>query len=91
MEQDVAMTPIEIACEEVWGQISNYLDDEVEAAVRATMASHFKDCARCSAVLDGVRNVIQLIGDSRAFEIPVKTSPSFYRKLNDYLAARQPD
>jgi anti-sigma factor RsiW len=87
----VAIKPIEIACEEVWGQISNYLDSEVHPTLRAAMASHFKDCARCSAVLDGIRNVILLVGDERAFEIPVGTSTTLYRKLNDYLAARQPD
>jgi len=91
MEQDVVIKPIEIDCEEVWSQISNYLDNEVHIALRDTMASHFKDCAQCSAVRDGVRNVIQLVGDGRAFEIPMRTSPMLYRKLKEYLAARQAD
>jgi len=84
----VAKKPIEIDCEEVWRQISNYLDDEVGPGLRATMASHFKDCAHCSAVLDGARNVVKLVGDGRAFEIP--TGNRFYRKLNDHLAAHPP-
>ncbi len=49
----MAKKPIEIDCEEVWRQISNYVDDEVDPGVRAIMASHFKDCAHCSAILDG--------------------------------------
>ncbi len=85
----MAITPIEIDCKDVWGQISNYLDNEVHPALRSAMASHFKGCARCGAVLDGVRNVIQLVGDARAFEISERTSPTLYRKLNNYLAARQ--
>jgi Putative zinc-finger len=84
----VAKKPIEIDCEEVWRQISNYLDDEVDPGLRATMASHFKDCAHCSAVLDGARNVVKLVGDGRAFEIP--TGDRFYKKLNDHLAVRLP-
>ncbi len=84
----MVIKPIEIDCEEVWGQISNYLDNEVHPALRATMTSHLKHCARCSAIRDGVRNLIQLVGDGRAFEIPKTTSPMFCRKLNDYLAAR---
>jgi hypothetical protein len=86
----VATKPIEIDCEEVWRQISNYLDDEVDPGLPATMASHFKDCAHRSAILDGARNVVKLVGDGRAFEIPTRSCQRFYKKLNDHLAARQP-
>jgi len=85
----VAKKPIEIDCEEVWRQISNYVDDEVDPGVRAIMASHFKDCAHCSAILDGTRNVVKLVGDGRAFEIPASASQRFYKKLNVHLAARR--
>ena len=86
----MAKKPIEIDCEEVWRKISNYLDDEGDPGLRAIMASHFKDCAHCSAVLDGARNVVKLVGDGRAFEIPARLSQRFYMKLNDHLATRQP-
>jgi len=85
----VAKRPIEIDCEEVWREISNYLDDEVGPGLRAIMASHFRDCAHCSAVLDGTRNVVKLVGDDRAFEVPAKASQRLYNKLNEHLAARR--
>jgi len=85
----VAKKPIEIDCEEVWRQISNYVDDEVDPGLRAIMATHFKDCAHCSAILDGTRNVVKLVGDGRAFEIPASARQRFYKKLNDHLAARR--
>ena len=84
----MAKTIIEIECAEVWRQISSYLDDEVDPGLRAKMAAHFKDCAHCSAVLDGTRNVVELVGDERAFEISSGVSKRFYQKLKDYLAAR---
>ena len=85
----MAKKPIEIECVEVWRQISDYLEGEVDAALRASMASHFKDCAHCSAILDGTRNVVRLVGDGKAFEIPARASQNFYKKLNDHLAARK--
>ncbi len=85
----VAKTIIEIECAEVWRQISNYLDDEVDQGLRASMSSHFKDCAHCSAVLDGTRNVVKLVGDERAFEITAGAGERFYKKLKDHLAERQ--
>ena len=81
--------PIEIDCVEVWRQISNYLEGEVDTALRASMASHFKDCAHCSAILDGTRNVVKLVGDGKAFEIPARASQKFYKKLNDHLTSRK--
>jgi hypothetical protein len=85
----VAKNPIEIDCEEVWRHLSDYLDDEVDTALQTIMSSHFKHCAHCTAVLDGTRNVVKLVGDGRAFEISTEASRRFYKKLNDHLAARQ--
>ena len=85
----VAKTIIEIECAEVWRQISIYLDDEVDPGLRATMAAHFEDCAHCSAVLDGTRNVVKLVGDERAFEISSSVSERFYQKLKGHLVARE--
>ena len=79
-------TIVEIECAEVWRQISNYLDDDVAPQLRATMSSHFKDCPHCSAVLDGTRNLVKLVGDGRAFELPSGTTQKLYKKLNDHLA-----
>ena len=50
------------------------------------MALHFKDCAHCSAILDGTRNVVELIADGRTFELPTKVSQRLYAKLNQHLA-----
>ena len=85
----VPKTIVEIECAEVWRQISNYLDDDVDPGLRATMSSHFKECAHCSAVLDGTRNVVKLVGDERAFEISSGNGERFYKKLKEHLAARQ--
>lgn len=80
---------IEIDCKEVWNQISNYLDDELPPGLRATMVAHFRECAHCTAVLDGTRNVVQLLGDGRVFEVPAGAGQRLYDKLNNSLAMRQ--
>jgi hypothetical protein len=85
----VPKTIVEIECAEVWRQISNYLDDDVDPGLRATMSSHFKGCAHCTAVLDGTRNVVKLVGDERAFEISSGAGERLYRKLKDHLVTRQ--
>jgi len=89
LDSTMPKEPIEIDCEEVWRQISNYLDDEVDSELRAVLASHFKNCSHCSAVLDGTRNVVKLVGDGRAFELPASAGQNLYKKLNHHLSGRQ--
>jgi anti-sigma factor RsiW len=75
------MPTIEISCVEVWREISNYLDNEISAELRERMEAHFKGCAHCTAVLDGTRNVVKLVGDGKAFQIPDGFSKRLYRKV----------
>ena len=53
----------------MWREISNYLEDEVTAGFRTRMDQHFRGCKRCTAVLDGTRNVVRLVGDAAVFDL----------------------
>jgi len=75
-----------VSCGEVWREISNYLDGEVDPALRAAMEEHFRGCTHCTAVLDGMRNVIQLYGDERMVEVPLGFSHRLQRRLEDNMA-----
>jgi hypothetical protein len=70
-----------VNCEHVWQEVSNYLEGELDLALRAAMEAHFKECKHCTAVLDGTRNVIQLYGDDRLLEVPVGFSHRLQRRL----------
>lgn len=72
---------IEISCEEVWKEISDYIDDELEPGLRERMRRHFQQCDHCTAILDGTRNVVQLVGDDRAFSLPAGFSERLRRRL----------
>ena len=69
-------------CEQVWREVSNYVDSEVDAALRSTMEEHFRTCKRCASVLAGTRNVVQIYGDDRMLEVPA----GFSRRLEKRLA-----
>lgn len=77
------MTMIEISCLEVWREISNFLDGEVDAGLRSRMEAHFKGCAHCRAVLDGTRNVVKLIGDGVEYQVPEGFSKRLYNRIKD--------
>jgi anti-sigma factor (TIGR02949 family) len=77
------MGVVEISCIEVWQEISNFIDDEIGAEMRARMEAHFKQCAHCLAVLDGARNVVRLVADGVEYELPKGFSERLYRKIQN--------
>ncbi len=80
---------VEISCEEVWRELSNYLEGEISAELRARMEQHFRGCQHCKAILDGTRNVVRLVGDAAAFDLPVGFSNRLYQKLGRKLPKRR--
>jgi hypothetical protein len=71
-----------VKCERVWHEISNYLEGDIEPALRTAMDEHLRTCQRCSSVLEGTRNVVRLYGDERMMEVP----SGFGRRLERRLA-----
>ena len=77
------MSVIEISCLEVWRELSNYVDNDVDPELRARMEAHFKSCAHCKAVLEGTKNVVKLVADGVEYELPTGFSDRLYRKIKD--------
>jgi hypothetical protein len=76
-------------CDEVWREISNYIDGDVDGAQQASMDEHFRTCQRCASVLAGTRNVVQLYGDERMLEVPAGFSRRLEKRLaNDVVKGR---
>ena len=76
------MAIIEISCVDVWREISNYVDGDLDPALRERIAAHLKSCMHCSAVVDGTRNVVRLVGDGKGFDLP----QGFSQRLKQRLA-----
>jgi hypothetical protein len=76
-----------VNCEQVWLEVSNYLDGEVEPTLRVAIDEHIRGCKHCAAVVDGTRNVIELYGDERMLEVPL----GFSHRLQQRLSRQQLD
>lgn len=75
---------MQIDCREVRRELSNYIENDVTPELRRQMEEHFAACAGCTAIYDGVRNVIKLVGDGRILELP----NGFSQRLVARLAAQ---
>ena len=74
-----------ITCEQVWQEISNYLEDDVDPNLRVAMEVHFRECDRCRSVLEGTRNVVQLYGDERMIDVPLGFGHRLQRRLEESI------
>jgi anti-sigma factor RsiW len=71
-----------ITCEEVWREISDYVDDELDAKRRTALEEHFAECGHCTAVLEGTCNVIRLYRDERTLALPAGFHDRLRRRLD---------
>ncbi len=77
---------IEISCEHVIQEISNYIDGEITPELRSRIEEHIRGCRHCAAVLDGTTNTLRLIADGRAFDGLFDLPPGFSERLRQRLA-----
>jgi len=47
------------------------------------MEAHFKGCAHCTAILDGMKNVVKLVGDGVEYEMPAGLSSRLQDKIKN--------
>jgi len=72
-----------ISCREVWRDISDYIDDDLDSSRRRALDQHFVECRHCTALLDGTRNVIALYRDERVLAPPDGFHERLYQRLGE--------
>ncbi len=81
----MTQSELEISCREVCLAISNYLEQDVPAELRARLEAHFQACNHCRAVLDGTGNVLRLVGDGQAFDLPSGFGQRLQQRITNTL------
>lgn len=74
-----------MTCEQVWHEISNYLDGEIAPDLRTAIDEHLRGCQKCRAVHAGTRNLIGLYGEGNMFEPPQGFSQRLHRRLEENM------
>jgi MEDS: MEthanogen/methylotroph, DcmR Sensory domain/Putative zinc-finger len=72
---------MEISCHDLWREVSNYIDDDVDPELRARIERHLKNCRHCSAIVDGASNTVRLLADDDAFDLPTGFSQRLKKKI----------
>jgi len=77
-----------VNCHEVWREISNYIDDDLDPSLRAEIEAHLAQCRHCAALLDSTRNIIVLIADERTFQLPAGFSDRLRARLLEEIGRK---
>lgn len=72
---------MELQCDQVIRALSGYLDDDVTPELRVQIERHLSGCNHCTAILDGTRNVLHLISDTRTFDLPARFHRHLFRHV----------
>jgi Putative zinc-finger len=72
---------VQISCLEVIRELSNYIDKDVTPELREQIVAHLPGCSHCTAVYDGLRNTMTIVGDGRSFDLPAGFSQRLRARL----------
>jgi anti-sigma factor (TIGR02949 family) len=72
---------IQIDCRQILRELSDYLDADLPPQLRLQIERHLKECDHCTAVYDGMRNVVRLLGDEKVIELPEGLSERLYKRI----------
>jgi anti-sigma factor RsiW len=68
-------------CRDLLGQLSDYVDGELEAALCAELEAHLADCPNCRVMVDTVRKTVTLYHAQAATELPSEVQDRLYKVL----------
>ena len=78
-----------IKCDDLLPKISDYLEDDLDPALKRAMEGHFAQCRHCKAVLEGAANVVALYGDENMFNLPASFHSRLHRRLADRVEGQR--
>jgi anti-sigma factor (TIGR02949 family) len=72
---------VEIDCHAVRRELVDYMEGDLTEELRARIEQHLGKCDHCTAVYDGVQNVVRLLGDKNAIDLPLGFSRRLYARI----------
>jgi len=75
-------------CESVIREISNYIDGDLELAVKQELERHLEDCGECKMVVDQTRLTVNVFCDSKAIELPADVKARLHEALRRKLGMK---
>jgi anti-sigma factor RsiW len=75
-------------CQGVIREISNYIDGDLDLAVKKELEGHLECCEECKMVVDQTRLTVNVFCDSKAVELPGEVKSRLHEALRRKLGKK---
>ena len=69
-------------CREVIHELSNYLDGDLNAAMKHEIEIHLKDCNECTVIVNQTKFTVEIFCDSHLIELPADVRSRLHEALH---------
>ncbi len=77
-----------LTCKDFLSELSDYLDECIDAEVRAKLEKHITECPNCWVIADTTRRTIQIYKGMDPYPIPGDVESRLMRALERKMAAK---
>jgi anti-sigma factor RsiW len=74
-------------CKDVVKQLSDYLDGELDPALRRELSQHLGECKECDLVVNQTKLTVEIFCDAEMVELPQQVSARLHEALRRKLTA----
>ena len=78
-----------LTCKDFLGELSDYLDETIDAELRAKLENHITECPNCWVIADTTRKTIQIYKGMEPYPIPADVESRLMKALEKKMAAKQ--
>ena len=78
-----------LTCKDFLKELSDYLDENLDAEVRAKLEEHITECPNCWVIADTTRKTVQIYKGMEPYPIPSDVESRLMKALERKMAERR--
>ena len=78
-----------LTCKDFLNELSEYLDESIDAETRAKLDRHISECPNCWVIADTTRKTIQIYKGMDPYPIPPDVETRLMKALEKKMAEKQ--
>jgi len=78
-----------LTCKDFLAELSDYLDERIDAELRAKLERHIAECPNCWVIADTTRRTIQIYKGMDPYPIPTEVESRLMKALERKMAAKE--
>jgi anti-sigma factor RsiW len=82
------MTPL-LTCKDFLRELSDYLDESLDAELRAKLEKHITECPNCWVIADTTRKTVQIYKGMEPYPVPEDVQSRLMAALERKMAAKK--